>query len=218
MKEYKIPLRNKKKEIVDYALVDEEDFEKVNARKWHKNNHTGYAYNQKTSMHGFVKGTAPEKMVIDHKNRNKLDNRKGNLRYVTVEFNNHNVCKRAEYYGVSFCPGRNKYRGCFRDNHLGYFIDPKDAARAFDICAFLYYGDGASTNETVNYEEAIKFKLEDIFKKKKERKLPANIGFDKCTKRYIASITYNKKQFRKAGFENINDALKQLENFRPLKI
>lgn len=30
-----IPLRNKNKEIVKYAQVDDEDFEKVNQYKWH---------------------------------------------------------------------------------------------------------------------------------------------------------------------------------------
>lgn len=32
--EYKIPLRNKKKEIIDYALVSEEDFDHLNQFKW----------------------------------------------------------------------------------------------------------------------------------------------------------------------------------------
>lgn len=38
---FRLPLRNKMKEIVDYTLVDEDDFHKVNKYKWHLSH--GYA-------------------------------------------------------------------------------------------------------------------------------------------------------------------------------
>jgi histidinol phosphatase-like enzyme len=39
---YRIPLRNKSGVIVEFALVEEQDFERVNARKWHLSKN-GYA-------------------------------------------------------------------------------------------------------------------------------------------------------------------------------
>jgi hypothetical protein len=36
MEEYKIPLKNRKKEIIDYAIVSKEDYETLNQFKWYK--------------------------------------------------------------------------------------------------------------------------------------------------------------------------------------
>ena len=38
----KISLKNRQKEIIDYALIDDEDFEWLNQWTWYKN-HDGYA-------------------------------------------------------------------------------------------------------------------------------------------------------------------------------
>lgn len=66
--------------------VDDEDFNQLNSVKWYINN--GYAYNKKYgSMHRFIM-SAPYGMVVDHINHDRHDNRKENLRIVTVHENN----------------------------------------------------------------------------------------------------------------------------------
>lgn len=75
------------------ALVDEEDFKRINYYKWFldKNGYAVANLNYKQiKMHHLVIGKPPEKVdlhVTDHINSNKLDNRKSNLRHVSNRFN-----------------------------------------------------------------------------------------------------------------------------------
>lgn len=86
-----------------YALVDNEDYEWLSQWKWHVNK--GYAkrgvYNGKNMskilMHREIAKT-PIGLVTDHINRNRLDNRRKNLRVVTVAQNNTNLMGRGYYW------------------------------------------------------------------------------------------------------------------------
>lgn len=76
------------------ALVDNEDFESINKWKWHFDS-TGYAVhkgNGKVYMHQLVNKT-PKGLFTDHINRNKLDNRRKNLRTCTQSMNMFNTGK-----------------------------------------------------------------------------------------------------------------------------
>lgn len=83
-----VPLSNN-----EFATVDSDDYARImKIGKWVKNGQ-GYAvkrYHQKTlRMHQFIMGT-PKGLQTDHINRNKLDNRKVNLRIVDANINTHN--------------------------------------------------------------------------------------------------------------------------------
>lgn len=218
MEEYKIPLRNIKKEIIDYAIVDADDYERVSKIRWYKTE--GYALTKCdklcSSMHKLILGAPPQGKVIDHVNRNRLDNRKENLRFLTESQNAQNKPKKADYYGVSWCKSTQKYRGMFRQKQLGYFLDPLEAARAFDICAYQVYGETASTNETISYEEACTYNLEDMFKKKAVSQLPKNIYYSDKYNYFYVQIKYKQKRYYKSGFKTIAEALKQYEIFNEL--
>jgi hypothetical protein len=92
---FRIPLRNKDKVIVEYALVDEEDFEKVNKYKWHLSN--GYAHGtvekKMILLHHFVFKKPTDDNIIDHINEDKLNDFKSNLREVSKSMNEHNKKK-----------------------------------------------------------------------------------------------------------------------------
>ncbi len=68
-----------------WALVDKEDYERINQFHWSKHS-KGYAIrqckNKRTFLHREVLLTK-SKLQIDHINGNKLDNRKKNLRMLT---------------------------------------------------------------------------------------------------------------------------------------
>lgn len=73
-----------------HILIDYDDFEKCKTISWCVDN-KGYANggNQKIGivrLHRFILN-APKNTIIDHINRNKLDNRKSNLRFVTNQQN-----------------------------------------------------------------------------------------------------------------------------------
>ena len=93
------------------ALVDDEDFEKLNEHKWYanKNYKNYYAFRGCTEggklhsvlMHRVVMNN-PENMYIDHIDGNGLNNCKSNLRVVDNRLNQHNrkQIKTSIYTGV----------------------------------------------------------------------------------------------------------------------
>lgn len=142
------------------AIVDDDDFQKVNIWKWtfHK---TGYAsrcptINKKTSfvmMHQYL-FKVPKNSQIDHVNGNKLDNRKSNLRSCTASQNsaNRKIGKNntSGYKGVSKRKTRNKWDAMIKINgkttYLGSYCSKKEAAIAYDNAALKYFGEFANLN------------------------------------------------------------------------
>lgn len=124
------------------AVVDQEDYDWLSKWKWTYDTH-GYAYrrdykqNKKIYMHRVILRPS-EGLVSDHINRDKLDNRRINLRAVTKLENNrnHGVSKRNKsgYTGVIwFKPAqlwRAYYGGKTGRVELGYFKKKTDAINA----------------------------------------------------------------------------------------
>lgn len=71
--------------IVDYALVSPEDVELVSKYRW--NLKLGCVKTNTTSMHQLIMGKAPGGQAIDHTNRNRLDNQRGNLSFASISQN-----------------------------------------------------------------------------------------------------------------------------------
>lgn len=89
------------------AIVDNDDYDKLSKYKWHshKSRNTFYAERYPNiSMHSEII-SCPKNMRIDHINGNGLDNRKSNLRIVTVRENAQNL------YGSK--PKTSKYPGVY---------------------------------------------------------------------------------------------------------
>lgn len=105
------------------ALVDDEDFEKLNRHKWYafKEKNTFYAARRTSQangqkrkiikMHNEILGYPPPGFIMhDHKDGNGLNNQKYNLRFVT---NRQNCQNRTNCSGTSKYPGvdwRKTYR------------------------------------------------------------------------------------------------------------
>jgi hypothetical protein len=139
-----------------YALVDEEDYEKVNEYHWtfKKNKKQEYAINGNTRLHRFILNESNPKNIIDHKNGNGLDNRKNNIRAATINENNFNtklrVNSKIAYKGVTFNEKSKKYRSRIQFNkkgiHIGCFYNVLEAARAYDAKAEELFGEFANLN------------------------------------------------------------------------
>jgi hypothetical protein len=105
-----------------YALVSDEDFEFLSSMKWYVNNH-GYVYTSAwsrtikkpiiTKLHRLVTN-APNGLEVDHINRDKLDNRRENLRLCSHAENmrNRSVQKnnKTGYKGITYSKERNKWQ------------------------------------------------------------------------------------------------------------
>lgn len=104
-----IVITNRKKEIIANILIDLDDVDKVAEYKWcvwysyaNKNaeimTYFATRINGKTTyLHRFIKGYFGSK-VIDHVNRNTSDNRKNNLRIVSVSENIANNAGKHVFY------------------------------------------------------------------------------------------------------------------------
>jgi len=124
-----------------YALVDAEDFDYLSQWKW-QYGLVGYAYRSldkktKVYMHRCINKT-PKGKFTDHINRDKLDNRKTNLRTVTGMENGRNRGKNKNntsgYKGVSWDKSKKSWLAHIKVNYkllfLGRFKDIKDAIKA----------------------------------------------------------------------------------------
>lgn len=142
----RIPLTRRSGEICGYTVVDAVDAEW--ASQWHwRLNDQGYAMRYiecdgryvKVYLHrellGLARGDSP---FGDHIDRDRLNNRRANLRAVSRAANSQNRSPDADstsaYRGVSWDTGTRKWRAQVRVNghrhHLGLFDDEVAAARA----------------------------------------------------------------------------------------
>ena len=77
------------------------------------------------------------KMVVDHIDNNKKNNKLYNLQLITQRENSSKDKKKgtSKYTGVFFAKGKNKWRAAITINgkqkHLGCFVNEKDAAQAY---------------------------------------------------------------------------------------
>lgn len=144
-----------------FALVDDEDYERVTQRKWrlHGNpaDKTQYAAAhvridgkaKRELMHRFILQAKPGQ-TIDHKNRNGLDNRKSNLRYCTLSQNQANTETRtgsSRFRGVSWYKPTKKWRvKVGKNGFVGYYSTEEEAARIYNEKAVKRYGEFATLN------------------------------------------------------------------------
>jgi len=143
----------------EFGIVDSIYWHKLMESKWFDNG-SGYIQtkiNKKLiSMHQLVYklkyGNIPE--LIDHVNKNKMDNRIENLVAKSASHNNHNRTKlknaSSKYYGVSYSKSSNLWQSeITRDGtkyYLGKYKNEIDAAIAYNNKAVELYGDNANIN------------------------------------------------------------------------
>ena len=143
------------------AIVDAEDYDRLNKYKWSFSGHERGSYGQRTEsytrrqimMHRVIMG-APGHLVVDHINHNGLDNRKRNLRLCTQEQNIYNSLPRrncsSKYKGVYLHKRSNRYHAAIgykgKRFHLGTFKNEVDAAKAYDKKACELFGEFAYLN------------------------------------------------------------------------
>jgi hypothetical protein len=144
------------------ALIDAEDAERVGPFTWCL---AGNGY-----VHAHVPGTgrknrrfiyihrlilnAPDGSNVDHRDGNRLDNRKANLRLATVGENGRNRpaprSSSSGYKGVSWRANGNRWEAYIqhegKQRSIGRFANVEDAARAYDDKARELFGEFAWLN------------------------------------------------------------------------
>lgn len=207
----RIPLRNRKKEIVEYAIVDAEDYPSLMKYKWcmvTKDNNKYVVTQRHTLMHKMILGKHPDpKYVIDHLNGNGLDNRKRNIKHRTHAENAQNRKPKSntasKYIGVFKEPAA--WRARINGLHLGQFQTEEEAAMQYDKAALIIYGPDAQTNKFVQYDEVKDLTIDDISKSRKNLELPPNIS--RKRNKFTVSIKYNGQRCRSPLFSTIEEAV-----------
>jgi hypothetical protein len=144
------------------VIVDVDEYDRLSQYKWHL--FDGYACRSKylpdnrrrtQRMHREIMDLdIGDKIRVDHINRNRLDNRKCNLRTCNQSQNAMNSVPRRNnntgYKGVSYYSPRKKFRAMISKDYkqiaIGYFSDPEEAAYVYDQFAIQLHGVFARRN------------------------------------------------------------------------
>jgi len=157
------------------ALVDDEDYQRiVDIGPWCASvyrrkdgsvlkiyaHHSSYTVDKKVGkgylMHRVVLGLTDYKVKVDHfPDPSGVNNQRSNLRLATAAQNTQNQQLRLEntsgYKGVHWSKHASRWTAAIKvkgkTKRLGYFTNPKDAARTYDKAALEFFNNFACTNE-----------------------------------------------------------------------
>jgi hypothetical protein len=143
-----------------FSLIDREDAPYVQLHNWNAHKDTrsdGYyaaaaildengRYRYK-GLHAYILGTSGHQLMPDHRNGNRLDNRRANLRKATHSQNQCNYSLRRSntsgFRGV--WPRKGKWQSAIKfggvKRHLGTFLTRESAAEAYRIAALEIHGE-----------------------------------------------------------------------------
>jgi len=154
-----IPLRGKYS-LGKYAKVSDEDYEELSKKKWYVSP-SGYAgHNVVTKdghyiewMHRIVLN-APAGTIVDHRDQDKLNNQRENLRLCTHSENHANTSVQPNctsgYRGVAFHKASGKWQAHIKhmnkNVYLGLHLTKRAAAEAYNAKALELFGSFASLN------------------------------------------------------------------------
>lgn len=135
------------------AIIDAEDWEKCSKFNWHLSRGyvQTYVIPETWYLARFLLGIFPGDIdYVDHRDFNKLNNCKENLRVCTKSqsmANRHSFCgSSSKYKGVSRHNKTKKWQAEIGEKYLGLFESEIEAAKFRDVAALQRYGEFAFLN------------------------------------------------------------------------
>jgi len=148
-----------------FALVDIDDAPLVSPYRWHPDQARNTFYAQATilettserrhnvRMHRLITGISDQKVLVDHRSRDGLDNRRSNIRIATPMQNSGNAPGRpgtSNFRGVCWDNNRGKWLAQIKaggpGSYIGRFESEIEAALAYDERARELFGPFAHLN------------------------------------------------------------------------
>jgi hypothetical protein len=145
-----------------FALISEEDADLVLSKSWflrdgypstniHKNGKRTCVFMHRLIMFGLSEND----LLVDHVDRDRLNNTRENLRVCTNSQNQANRTtpknNSSGYKGVRWLSKTQKWQAMIKVNNrvhcLGCYRNPKNAARAYNKAALHFFGEFAYLNE-----------------------------------------------------------------------
>lgn len=197
-----------------FVFVDDEDYDYLMQWRWTFNPHGG-GYASRTDRTGVKQKTvlmhrqimdASRNQIVDHINRDRLDNRRVNLRVCTPLENARNAGKRKDgltsnYKGVFFIDRNGKFGSAIqvsgRRISLGYYDNEMDAAYYYNQKAIEYFGEFAALNELpIGYTPLSDFSPDNV---RGDYSKYRGVTYDKRDGKYIAQIQYDGGKRKRIG-------------------
>lgn len=175
------------------TIVDKDIYEKYGHLKWHQSN-WGYAMRrvggsgqpkQTVLLHRLIMDAQPGQ-IVDHCNRDKLDNRRKNLRFVTAQQNARNI---PGVKGYSYDTSRNKWAVVYHKKFIGRYDTEQEASRAYQL----------AKSGQIKSENRRKYYM-----------LPKHIS--KQYGKYAVSIQRGGERTRKVAIQTLEEALSIRDN------
>lgn len=132
-----------------FAQVDDEDYDRVSQFVWHAKKDKKKVYAARNTsregrrvterLHQFILQTGPE-IEIHHKNGDGLDDQKQNLQRVTEALHSQLEYRRKDsntsgFRGVYFHKKNNRWCAGIKNEYVGSYDTPVEAAKARDLVA-----------------------------------------------------------------------------------
>lgn len=185
-----------------YTLVDAHHYDRLMQYEWFQSKQHVYrrAGDTLIALHHEIL-PPPDGMVIDHINRNGLDNREINLRVATHQ---QNSCNRTQprnntsgFKGVFREKRTGKWRACIRVNgrreYLGTYETKEQAAHAYDAAARHHFGAFAWLNyPTVHLP----------YKPIRKTSVYRGVSLDRRSGKWVATLAVNKVRVLQAAFDD----------------
>lgn len=145
------------------VIIDADDINKMKDIKWHyqKNKESAYICGRINGklvrLHRYLLDVTDSSVIIDHIDRNTLNNCKSNLRLATYQENSFNKSIRCDnksgYSGVRFLKTTGKWVARIKLNkrlvHLGYFYDKKEAILNRQIAEEKLFKEFSTVNKYI---------------------------------------------------------------------
>ena len=165
--------------------IDKNDLEKCSKLTWHyaKNKDSKYIQTRikgkMIKLHRYIMNINNSNLVVDHINRNPLDNRKSNLRICSYKENSFNKSIRVDntsgIAGVSFHKINKKWKAKIKYNnltiHLGYFEDINEALINRRVAEEILFGEYSPNEKLDNVEEELIQKARENVMRRIENKV-----------------------------------------------
>jgi hypothetical protein len=150
-------LCNRARSVIGITWVDDDRYEEISAVRWSVSPYgyvRGHIGGDRVFLHRhLLRMRKSDSRLADHIDGDPKNNTLENLRVATGSqnsVNRHVVASNSGYRGVTFHKQSKKWVAAIKVNnksiYLGLFLDPEEAARAYDAAARMHFGEFAIPN------------------------------------------------------------------------
>lgn len=203
-----------------FAVIDDEDFDKVNQYRWHLGNNGyirtfvgGRKHAKCILLHRLIMDPADD-LEVDHRDGDKLNNCRANLRISTRNQNARNLRRHKQFSsrfkGVSWNARQSMWYARIQVNrktiHLGQFSSEIQAALAYNEAALQHFGEYASLNQiTEDMPDNVRYRQGKAFRTSHTSPY-RGVSFSRSSQSWVANIMVKRQHIHVGNFPTQEEA------------